>query len=248
MPKIELIQGDCLEKMKDIPDGSVNYVITSPPYNIATKRTDCYYNNGYSHQDGLPEADYINSRTMEFTEFKRILYDDGLVIYNLSYHSENPSLPIKLLYNLLDEWTVVEMVSWKKGNAIPFQTSPRKLSRVVEMIYVLCKKGQENSYTTNKQKSKVNTKTGQTFYKNDVNFVEARNNDKIATTNKATYSTELVEKLLVMFAPIGSIILDPFMGVGTTGMACKNLNRNFIGIELDEVYFKIAEKRINENL
>ena len=47
---------------------------------------------------------------------------------------------------------------------------------------------------------------------------------------------------------VTSLLIDPFMGIGTTGVACKNLNRNFIGIELDPEYFKIAEKRINENL
>jgi site-specific DNA-methyltransferase (adenine-specific) len=248
MSKIELIQGDCLIAMEDIPDGSVDYVVTSPPYNIGVSRKDCYYNNGYNHIDNLSEDEYINIRVMEFNKFHEILSNNGLVIYNLSYHSSNPSLPIKLLYSLLSKWTVVEMVSWKKKNAIPFQTSPRKLSRIVEMVYVLCKSDMENSYTTNKQVSKVNDKTGQIFYKNSINFIEAKNNDRIDTTHKATYSVEFVESLLEMFVPINCTVIDPFMGVGTTGVACKNLNRNFIGIELDPEYFKIAEKRINENL
>ncbi len=59
---------------------------------------------------------------------------------------------------------------------------------------------------------------------------------------------KLTEYLVRLVTPKNGVCLDPFMGSGTTGVACKNLNRNFIGIELDEGYFKIAEKRINENL
>jgi site-specific DNA-methyltransferase (adenine-specific) len=58
----------------------------------------------------------------------------------------------------------------------------------------------------------------------------------------------LMEYLVKLVSREGAVVLDPFAGSGTTGIACKNLNRNFIGIELDSEYFKIAEKRINENL
>jgi site-specific DNA-methyltransferase (adenine-specific) len=243
----KIIQGDCLEVMKTIESGSVDYIITSPPYNITTKRKDCYYNNGYSDIDGLTDEEYISIRSAEFDQFNRIMNDNGVVIYNLSYHSQSPSLPIKLMSSLLEKWTVVEMISWKKSNAIPFQTSPRKLSRICEIVYILCKKGMENKYITNKQLSKINKKTGQSFYKNSTNYIEAMNNDKLKTTHKATFSTDLCEQLLDKFCPIGSTVLDPFMGTGTTGVACVNKNRNFIGIELNKEYFEISKDRIENH-
>lgn len=70
---INLLHGDCLELMKTIESGSINCILTSPPYNICTKRKDCYYNNGYNHIDNLSQEDYINLRIQEFREFERIL-------------------------------------------------------------------------------------------------------------------------------------------------------------------------------
>ena len=67
-------------------------------------------------------------------------------------------------------------------------------------------------------------------------------------THCAAFPVELPEWALKVYSQDDATILDPFMGSGTTGVACKNLNRNFIGIELDPDYFKIAEKRINENI
>ena len=66
--------------MSNMPDKFISGVITSPPYNISTKRSDCYYNNGYSDTDNLSEKQYLTLRTNEFKEFERILKDDGLII------------------------------------------------------------------------------------------------------------------------------------------------------------------------
>ncbi len=68
------------------------------------------------------------------------------------------------------------------------------------------------------------------------------------TTHKAPYSTELCLKLINMYSTEGMTVLDPFMGLGTTGLACKQLNRKFIGIELYETHFKTAEERIKEHI
>ena len=67
-------------------------------------------------------------------------------------------------------------------------------------------------------------------------------------THCAAFPIELPEWAITVYSQDNATILDPFMGSGTTGVACKNIGRNFIGIELDDEYFKIAEKRINENL
>ena len=70
---------------------------------------------------------------------------------------------------------------------------------------------------------------------------------KSCKTHGATFPVELVEKAVSNFTEEGALILDPFMGSGTTGVACKNLKRSFIGIELDEGYFKFAKNRIENN-
>lgn len=250
MNKVNLYNGDCLEVMdKLIEEGvKVDAIITSPPYNFCTKRKDCYYNNGYSEIDNLTEDEYLRVRIDEFNLFSKLI-EDGVVLYNLSYSSENPILPNLLITKIHNETdlTIADIIAWKKKTAIPFQTSPTKLSRIVEHIYVIVKKKYLHNFKTNKKISKVNEKTGQKFYKNYINFIEANNNDgKENTSNhKATYSTDLCEKLINIYVRDGNVVLDPFMGIGTTGIACQNTGRRFIGIEINEEYFKIAEQRIN---
>ena len=135
---------DNIVTMSKMPDKSISGIITSPPYNLGTKRKDCYYNNGYSELDGLSENDYLEVRTNEFKEFSRVINDTGVICYNISYAKENPILPTLLVAKIHNETdlTIADIICWKKPNAIPFQTSPTKLSRITELIYVFVKKKQ----------------------------------------------------------------------------------------------------------
>lgn len=232
--------------MSNMPDHFISGIITSPPYNITSKRTDCYYNNGYSDDDNLSEEKYLETRLNEFKEFERVLKDDGVICYNISYHNENPILPILLISKINNETnlTVADIIIWKKSNSIPFQTSPTKLSRICELIYVIVKKDHLHNFRTNKEISSINEKTGQKFYKNYTNLIEAKNNDGFKTKLKATYSSELVEKLIHIYFPENSLIYDPFMGVGTTAKGCINKNCNYIGSERVEEFFNDTKLNI----
>ena len=86
-----------LVTMSKLSDSSISGIITSPPYNITSKRKDIYYNNGYSDIDGLTEEEYLRVRVNEFMQFSRILEDTGVICYNISYHNENPILPTLLM-------------------------------------------------------------------------------------------------------------------------------------------------------
>ena len=228
-----------LVTMSNISDKYISGIITSPPYNITSKRKDCYYDNGYSDIDGLCEDDYLNIRINEFKEFERILKDDGVICYNISYHNENPILPTLLISEVHKQTnlTIADIITWKKPSSIPFQTSPTKLSRICELIYIFVKKDKLHSFKTNKVISKINEKTGQKFYKNYTNLIEAKNNDGFKSKLKASYSSELVEKLITIYFPEGSLIYDPFMGIGTTAKGCINMNCDYIGSEIStEIY------------
>jgi site-specific DNA-methyltransferase (adenine-specific) len=228
-----------LETMLKIPDNYTSGIITSPPYNISTKRKDVYYNNGYSDIDNLSEQEYIDIRVNEFKEFSRIIKETGVICYNISYHNENPILPTLLMTEVhrQTDLTVADIICWKKSNSIPFQTSPTKLSRITELIYIIVKKDHLHDFETNKEVSTINEKTGQKFYKNYVNYIEAKNNDGIKSKLKAAYSEELVFKLIDIYFKKGSIIYDPFSGLGTTARACKKSGLSFIGSEMDrEIY------------
>lgn len=233
---------DNLITMSRMPDKLISGIICSPPYNTNVKRSDCYYNNGYSELDSLSEEEYLNTRINEFKEFERILNDRGVICYNISYHHSNPILPTLLMTKIHNETnlTVSDVIVWKKTISIPFQTSPTKLSRICEFVYVIVKKVHLDDYITNKKVSKINDKTGQKFYKGYNNLIEARNNDKVSNVLKSSYSVELVSKLINIYYPIGSLIYDPFMGIGTTARSCILNKLSYIGSEIKkEIYDEI---------
>lgn len=236
----------CISTMLRMEDKSIDGVITSPPYNINTERSDCYYNNGYSNIDNLSEENYLSTRLSEFKEFSRVIKDNGVICYNISYAKENPILPTLLMSLVHSETdlTVADIIYWKKNTSIPFQTSPTKLSRITELVYIIVKKEHLHDFKTNKEVSKVNDKTGQKFYKNYTNFIEAKNNDGYKCDLKASFSTEFVNKLINIYFPKNSLIYDPFMGIGTTALGCIESGINYIGSEIITNTFQIAKERV----
>ena len=239
---------DNLITMNRMSDYFLNGIICSPPYNICSKRKDCYYNNGYSDNDNLSEDEYINIRLNEFKEFERILKDDGVICYNISYHNENPILPQLLISEVHKQTnlTLADIITFKKNSSIPFQTSPTKLSRICELVYIIVKKEHLHDFKTNKKVSSINERTGQKFYKNYTNLIEAKNNDGFKSVLKASYSSEFVEKLINIYFPENSLIYDPFMGIGTTAKGCINKKCNFIGSERVTNFYEDSKLNINK--
>ena len=246
----KIFNEDCKNTLQKLKSDSIDGIITSPPYNINTERSDCYYNNGYSELDKLSENDYLNIRINEFKEFSRVLKDDGVICYNISYAKENPILPILLISKLHNDtdFTIADIICWKKYNSIPFQTSPTKLSRITELIYIIVKKKYLHTFKTNKQISKINEKTGQKFYKNYVNYIYAKNNDGYKSKLKSSFSQDLVNQLINIYFKENNIIYDPFIGIGTTALSCIGNNINYIGSEINENHYKITMKRIKEKI
>jgi site-specific DNA-methyltransferase (adenine-specific) len=244
----QIFNEDNLITMSKMPDKFLDGIITSPPYGLRmhTKRKDCYYDNGYSSLDNLTEEEYIKTRLNEFLQFQRLLKDKGVILYNISYNNANAILPLMLMCEVhkQTDLTVVDMISWSKKTNIPFQTSPRLLGRKVEQIYVIVNKTNLHTFQTNKEVSKINEKTGQKFYKGYTNLIEAKNNDGIKCDLKASYSTDLVKKLIDIYFPKGSLIFDPFSGIATTAVACKESNLDFIGSEINETFWQIGNERL----
>lgn len=103
-----------------------------------------------------------------------------------------------------------------------------------------------HDFKTNKEISKINEKTGQKFYKNYTNLIEAKNNDGFKSSLKASYSSELVEKLIHIYFPENSLIYDPFMGIGTTAKGCINKRCNYIGSELSIEFYEDSKKYLKK--
>lgn len=237
---------NCIETIKRFDNKSIDGIITSPPYNISVKRKDNYYNNGYADIDCLSEEDYLNKRIEEFIGFSRILKDNGVILYNISYSKNSPMLPLLLMNKVHNETdlTVVDIISWKKKTSLPLQSSKNRLSRIVELIYVIVKKSDVDTFNTNKKVTKINKRTGQKFYKKYVNFIEADNNDGFKSELKACFSQHLVGELIRIYFPANSKIYDPFIGIGTTALACIDNGCYYIGSEINKNFFNIAINRI----
>lgn len=237
---------DCLLTMKRL-DGKVNAIITSPPYNIIRPNST---DRGYDlYKDGMSNDEYIKWTLDIFNSYDKILKKDGVVLYNMSYGTENTILMSLVVADIIrkSNFTLADIIVWKKQTATPNNVSHNKMTRIVEYIYVFCRKDEFNTFNCNKKKLKER-KTGQSIYENVFNFITAKNNDSSNDLNKATYSTELIRKLLLLYTKENDLIYDSFMGTGTTANACIIEKRNFIGSEISKDQCIFSEKRIKNLL
>jgi len=238
MQKIELIQGDCMEEMKNISDGKVDIVFTSPPYNMnlrirngkycsrqIVKEISTKYEN---FDDNLPMEDYLSFTRKVIDECLRI---SPMVFYNVQFLTGNKVA----LFKIIGEYAEVlkEVIIWDKVNGQP-AIGELILNSQYEVILVF---DRNNAISRKFQNGNFNRGVLSNCWK-------IKRGKKIVKCHGAIFPVELAKKVISNFSKEGETILDPFMGTGTTGIECKSLNRNFIGIEIDPDYFKIAEKRI----
>jgi len=230
--------------MSRIESRSIDLIITSPPYNIIRPNST---DRGYDlYKDGMSNEEYIDWTLVMFKEFERCLIENGVVLYNMSYGTENTILMSLVVADIIrkSDFTLADIIVWKKKSATPNNVSHNKTTRIVEYIYVFCRKDEFHTFNCNKKKLKER-ESGQAIYENVYNFIAAPNNDGSTDLNKATYSTKLVRTLLNMYAKPNSLVYDPFMGTGTTAVACIIDGHNYIGSEISDKQCEYAQKRIN---
>lgn len=198
------------------------------------------------YDDNKSNEEYLDWSENLFKEFDRVLVKDGVVLYNISYGNENPTIMWDTVCRILQKtnFMIAESIAWKKSSAFPNNVSHNHLIRIFEYVFVFCRKDEYKTFKTNKRVVST-SKTGQAFYENIFNYVEAPNNDGTNELNNAAYSSSLCEQLLRIYAPNGCTVYDPFMGTGTTGVACKRLGLNCYGSEISAKQVEYALSRIN---
>jgi DNA modification methylase len=243
---------DCLDLMKEIPNNFVDLVITSPPYNTCVKRkggpTDIGKYDEY--KDNKSEEEYINWTIEVFNGYNKIVKENRVVLYNFGYSIENSSLPYTLVSGIVNntDWQVVDTILWKKSNAMPHPASYNRLNRVYEFIWVFARKKEVKTFKMFKKVSSISEKTGQKYYEIVDNLIQAKNNDGTNELNKATFSTDLVTKLIDMYGQEGDLVYDNFSGTGTTALGAIEKNCNFICSEISSKQCELANERIREKL
>lgn len=219
-----LMKGDCLERMKEIPDSSVDLVLTDPPYNIA--RANNFHTMGRAGID-FGEWDKGFDLFSYMKEVPRVLNKNGgVVIFNdwknlgdIARFGESLGLVVK------------DMLRWEKSNPMPRNKDRRYITDYECAVWMTMPKSkwvfnrQSVTYDRPLFRGSLTPKSEKTGH----------------TTQKPVY---LIEALLKTHSNEHHLVLDMFLGSGTTGVACKNLNRKFIGIEMDDGYFGIAKERI----
>ena len=238
MPSVDLKHGNCLEKMKDIPDGSIDLVFTSPPYNMNLRiRKGRYYSRQIVKElttkyegfdDNLSMEDYFNFNVSVVSELLRV---SDLVFYNVQFLTGNKRALYKLIGHFYDK--IKEFIVWDKVNAQP-AIRDKVLSSRFEVMLVF-----QNSYPESRRFDTAQFTRGTLQ-----NLWQIKRGVKIYKSHGATFPEELAELVIKNFSSKGSTILDPFMGTGTVGVVCNKNNRNFIGIELIPEYYEIAKNRI----
>lgn len=251
MSKIELYNNDCLNKIGELENNSINLVITSPPYNVDLGNNK-YNKNSYSlYKDNKEHAEYINWLKEIFKELKPKLKSDGRVCINIG-DGKNGGVPtssdiIQFMSNELNYIPLTHIIWNKKqtSNRAAWGSfcSPKAPSYPSPFEHILIFANKEKSLTH----AGETDITKEEFIKYAYGLWEfAPENKAKKIGHPAPFPEELPYRLIKMNSYIGDTILDMFMGSGTTGVVCKKTNRNFIGIELDEKYFRIAEERIGK--
>ena len=252
---IELMQGDCLEVMdKLIKKGVVvDLTVTSPPYdNLRT------YNNSSSWNED------IWKQVIE--KLYRVTKEGGVVVWVVGdatiKGSETGTSFKQALFFKECGFNLHDTMIWNKGGFTAVGALKTRYAQVFEYMFVFVK---GKLKTFNALKDRLNKHQTGTFLKNkrlaDGNMTEVGKYGKrnkygqrfniweLANTDRSKHPAVFPEQLandhILSWSNEGDLVLDPFMGSGTTGVACKNLGRKFIGIEMDEGYFKIAEDRID---
>ena len=244
---------DNMVTMSRMEDKSVQTIITSPPYNKSraslTERALKNYEAHYKEFDDRKEnEEYVEWILARFKEFERILKDDGVICFNMSYSTDEIRMS-ELMWLVVAAvikntgLTTADCIVWKKKNATPNNVSPNKMTRIVEFVFIFCKRDHYDTFHCNKRLTGVSSK-GQNIYESYYNIIQAMNNDEACPIHKATFSTSLCFQLLDRYGVRGGLTYDPFMGTGTLAIAALEQKMTFVGSEISEEYVNYAEQRI----
>lgn len=264
----KIFNEDCLTTMGEhIAPNSVDIILTSPPYctsNRASKSVNNlsrakssnpkrYPSMRYDeYSDNMSMEEYLKWTVKLFQSFDRILKKDGVIIYNISYSNARTELPERVVIKVGDEtnFTKVDTISWIKNTAMPNNVSSNRLTRLVEPVFIFCRKGEENTFMSNKRVTSVR-KNGQKMYTSFPNYIMAKNNNGVSKLNRATFSEDLCTQLLEWYARqddngdrYGLVVYDPFSGSGTTAATCRRLGMRYIGSEISKAQVEQSINRI----
>jgi modification methylase len=246
LPLNQILQGDCIEILKSLPENSVDLIFADPPYNLQL-RNDLYRPN-MTKVDAVDDSwdkfegftDYDTFTRQWLSASRSVLKETGTIWVIGTYHN---IYRVGAILQDLGYWILNDIV-WTKSNPMPNFRGVRFTNAHETLIWAQKKQGAK--YTFNHKAMKALNDDLQ--MRSDWNLNLATGKERIRVNGSKVHSTQKPEALLyrVMMASSnpGDIVLDPFFGTGTTGAVAKKLGRNWIGIERNQKYINAAQKRI----
>lgn len=231
-----IICGRCEEVMKEMPSESVDIIVTSPPYNLKNstgngmkdgrggKWSNAALINGYdNYDDNMPYDEYVAWQRDCLTEMYRIIKNDGAIFYNHKWRVQAGLLQDR--HEIVEGFPVRQIIIWKRKGGINF--NPGYFLPTYEVIYLIAKPNFKLAPKSNR-------------YGDIWEFTQEQKN-----SHPAPFPVALIDR--IVSSTTGQIIMDPFMGSGTTAVVASGLGRDYIGIEISPAYCEMAEARISKN-
>ena len=230
-----IICGDTVEIMRQIPDRSIDLIITSPPYNLKNstgngmkdgrggKWANAALQKGYAnHDDCMPHNEYVKWQRDCLTEMMRIIPDDGAIFYNHKWRVQGGLLQDR--QDIVSGFPVRQIIIWRRKGGLNFNAG--YFLPTYEVIYLITKPRFKLSPKANAH--------------GDVwEFTQEMNNE-----HPAAFPVKLIDRIIS--STNAKTVLDPFMGSGTTAISALNFKRSYVGIEISPQYCEMAENRIKE--
>ena len=244
---IKLYQGDCLKVLKRIEDKSIDVIFADPPYFLSSGGVSCHSGKQVSVDKGewdetLSSQDKLKFNRKWLKECRRVLKDNGTIWISGTFHNIY-SVGVALE---LEGYSIINNITWQKPNPVP-NLACRCFTNSTETILwarkQLTSKKKGKHYFNYELMKEINDNKQM----KDVWLLNLPKKDEKRYGKHPTQKPiSVLERILLASTKEGDLVLDPFNGSGTTGVACKVLNRKYIGIELDSDYLDLTIKRLNE--
>lgn len=241
MSDVKLICGDCLDALAGIDDGCVQLIVTSPPYNkeglnaskdrsptIKGRRWTSHHIDYGAFDDNLSEPEYQAWQVAVLAELYRVCGDGASLFYNHKPRTKMYRVVHPLEWIFKTEWRLAQEITWDRGSTPAI--GPTRFYPTTEKVYWLFKGDKPRVFNREYANHKEVWRIG----------AEQDN------PHPAPFPLEIPLRCVGACSTTGDTVLDPFMGSGTTGIACAQLGRNFIGIEKTPRWHELAQRRIEQ--
>lgn len=226
--------GDCVDLMNQMPAGSVDVIVTSPPYNIKNSTGNGLKNGsggkwpqaalieGYAgHDDAMPHEDYVAWQRSCLSAMMRVLNESGAIFYNHKWRVQGGLLQDRA--DIVEGFPVRQIIIWQRKGGINF--NPGYFLPTYEVIYLIAKPGFRLAPKANAL--------------GDVWQIPQESNNP----HPAPFPVELAQRCVN--STLGKVVLDPFIGSGTTALAAEIAHRDWIGIDISQEYCELARQHID---